>query len=229
MSARNTSLALPLLGLALFAASGACLELGRRAQAGLNSLPSAFLRPLPPALSRISLLGALSSQRRAAADWAYIDALTYLGGDNKGDYSFAKSRGQYLEVLWLDPFFHFAVLEGAAHLAWGVGRPAEAKELLEEAMRVDPVFDRYRLYYAALAYKRDDQADAMLKTLESEILRPEAPEMLLRIVGNIYMKHKNWESAEAYWRWVLGRAKEPLTLRQAEAGLARARRERAGR
>ena len=52
--------------------------------------------------------------------------------------TYQKTYSMYREVLWIDPYFHFAVLEGAANLGWNVNRLGEAQDLLEAAMHVDP-------------------------------------------------------------------------------------------
>src|SRR5258708_24112176 len=94
--------------------------------------------PAPAAqLSRFSLIAGLGGMRRVGADWAYIDALQYIGdARNSSDGHYRRTYPLYREVLWIDPYFHFAVLEGASCLGWNHGRLEAAQELLEAAMRV---------------------------------------------------------------------------------------------
>jgi tetratricopeptide (TPR) repeat protein len=189
-----------LLALGLFAASALCLQQGRRSQAASVTLPSALAQPLPPHLTRSALIAGLGSMRRAGADSAYIDALQYVGDSrNRFDGRYKDLYSLYRSVLWIDPYFHFAVLEGASDLGWNVLRVDEAQELLEAAIQVDPSFGRYKLYYAALAYQKvDKDPGRVLKLLQDEVRRPDTPEMLVRMVGNLYMKFQRWKEAKAY-------------------------------
>lgn len=207
MNAKNTKSWLWVAGPVLLALSGWCLEQGTRAQTRVLTLPAAISQPLPPRLNRLSLIAGLGGMRTVGADATYIDALQYIGNsvyEENGHYP--KTFSMYREVLWIDPYFHFAVLEGAAFLGWNVQRLSEAQDLLEAAMRVDPAFGRYKLYYAALAYQKvDSDPNRVLDVLRGEVRRPDAPDMLLRIVGNLYMKYHDWEGAKIYWSGVLVR------------------------
>jgi hypothetical protein len=218
MNAKSTSLAAALL----FAGAALCLRQGTLAQESWSKLPAGFNQNLPARLGPSSLLGALGGMRRPAADWSYIDALQYIGDNRNSGDGFSQAYGLYREVLWLDPYFHFAVLEGCSFLTWFVYRLKEGRQLMEEAMRVDEKFSRYRLYYAAMAYseKRADHL-GMLAFLRAEVEKPDAPEMLLRSVGNLITKYGSKPEARAYWSRLLSRAHEPETFRRAQLELAR--------
>ena len=217
MNTKNTDFRRILLVAALFAASAACLRLGTRAQENWGKLPAGFNQDLPPRLSPASLLGALGGMRSPAADVKYIDTLQYTGNDfNRNDGAFSQAYAFYREVLWLDPYFHFAVLEGSSFLVWFVYRFDEGRRLMEEAMRVDPKFYRYRMYYAAMAY-RERGADhlGMLEFLKQEVDKPDTPEMLLRSVGNIMTRYGRRDEAIRYWSQLLDRATEKQTIDRA--------------
>ncbi len=218
MPAKNIDQGLKILWLlALGLASGWTLLRASASQHAVHQLPSPFSQQPPASITRVSVLGALAGQRALAADWAYVECLQYLGdAKNFRDANFQKVGQLYEELLWLDPSFRFAVMEGATVLGWFTGRRAQSKALLEKAMRIDPGFVRYRLYYAALAYLEKDDPNAMLDQLREEVKRADASEMLLRMVGNIYIKHEDWQGALTYWRWVQSRAREQQTLDAAQ-------------
>lgn len=229
MGEKNSSLAWArALGLALLAAGAVfALERGRSAQQAWRRFPEPLRRELPADLTRVSLLAALGGQGRVAADWAYIDCLQYLGDvRNEADGYFQKTLRLYREVLWLDPSFRHAGREGVSVLGWTLERPKEAGELIAVARRWDPLEPRYPAYLAALGYKEKLDPAGVVKALNDEAMRPDAPEMLLRMLGNVYLKAGDLDGANEYWRWILGRSKDPGTLRQARKALIRIHRER---
>jgi hypothetical protein len=75
------------------------------------------------------------------------------------------------------------------------------------AMAADPKEVRYGAYMAALAYQKHLDPDRVILALRPELVRPDAPDMLLRLVGNLYLKKRDWRTAEAYWLWAAGRMK----------------------
>jgi tetratricopeptide (TPR) repeat protein len=169
-------------------------------------------------------MAALGDHARVAADWAYIDCLQYLGNnENRNDGRYRQTEALYREVLWLDPSFHHAVREGGSVLGWNQRRVDEALRYMQDAIRFDPGHQRLHLYLAALAYSKADDPAQAVEVLRPELLRPDVPELLLRIVGNIYLKEKDWDGATRYWTWVKSRAKEALTIAAADEALLMAR------
>lgn len=174
--------------------------------------PAPLARPLPERLTRFSLVAALAGQERIASDWAYIDALQYLGDKrNVYDANFVKTLALYDEVLWLDPRFEFAYLEGAAVLGWHLDRPEKAEALLRRALVYAPDLERAKLYLAALAYQKAQNPQGVLDSLRSELMRSDVSDMLLRMVGNLILRYGDPADARRYWAGVQQRAKEPFT------------------
>lgn len=216
--------AMALLLAVLLGAAALCSEMGRAAQAAWRAYPPPLDRPLPKALSRFSLAAALGGESRVAADWAYIDSLQYLGeAKNESDGRFQKTMKLYSEVLWLDPAFRHAGRQGIAILGWFMHRPREAAELARQAMAADPHDFRYAAYYGALGYQEKLDPAGVVEALRPEVMRDDAPEMLLRIVGNVYLKARDWEGAIKYWTWIRRRSNDPMTRRQADQALRKAR------
>jgi hypothetical protein len=215
MSLRISELPLPArLGLlaALAGLAVASLEFGGAALRASRTYPPPLDRPLPPGLTSFSLTSALGGEARPAADVAYIDCLQYMGGPNDSDGFFKETLPLYREVQWLDPGFKHAVLEGVSALGWLFRRPAEAEVLARTALASDHREERYGVYIAALAYQKHLDSAGALKVLEPEVLRPDAPEMLMRVVGNLIILQRDWPKALAYWTWLQSRAKDQETL-----------------
>jgi tetratricopeptide (TPR) repeat protein len=158
--------------------------------------------------------------RRVAADWAYIEQLQYSGDEMRWKLdSFQSYRHWGDEILWLDPSFHHAIEENAVVLAFAVEDKKHALEYLRRAADMDPRHVRYKELIGAMLYESEADLDKALELLKRDIQRGEASEMLMRIVGNIYVKYQRWEEAARYWAWICARAKMEFTLlRCAEVG-----------
>jgi len=198
-----------LAGLATLAV--ASLEFGSLARKGSRVFPPPLQRGIPPALTRFSLAAALGDEARIAADWGYIDCLQYLAGPYANDGWWGQTLPLYREVQWLDPGFKHAIREGISALGWLYRRPEEAGQLARIAMATDPGEVRYAAYIAALAYQKHLDTQGVIKALEPELNRPDAPEMLLRMVGNLMLKQGDDRRAMGYWAWVQSRAREQDT------------------
>jgi uncharacterized protein HemY len=58
-----------------------------------------------------------------------------------------------------------------------------------------------------------------VRYLERLVQEKDRPENLVRILGNIYVKNKEWAKVRRHWTWALTVAKEGFTFRQAKAAL----------
>jgi hypothetical protein len=208
-----------LAGLALL-----CLEAGGADQRAWFEFPSPMARPLPADLTRVSLAAALGGEARVAADWGYIDCLQYMAGPYVNDGYWKDVLPLYSEVQWLDPSFTHAVREGISALGWLYRRPEQAEQLAEAALAADKHELGYGAYIAALAYQKHLDPKGVLAALEPEVQRPDAPEMLLRMYGNLLLKQGDWPRSLAYWTWVEARAQDPDTLAMAKQSEILARR-----
>ncbi|HTB34624.1 MAG TPA: hypothetical protein VK842_07150 [bacterium] len=211
MNARISDLPRPLLlgllGAALLGAV-ASLELATDAVAAARPFPPPLERPLPAGLTRMALSAALGGESRVAADVSYINCLQYVGGAWQDGF-YGRTMEHYAEVAWLDPSFKHAVVEGISVLGWMLRRPDDAMALGRRAMAADPKEARYGAYMAALAYQKHLDPDKVIEALRPELARPDAPDMLLRLVGNLYLQKRDWKTAQAYWNWAADRMKTP--------------------
>ncbi len=222
MSSRISDLPRPLrwgviLGLA--AAAVASLEFGGAALRSWRAFPPPLDRPMPRGLDWFSLVGALGDAARPAADVEYIACLQYMGGPNALDGFFGQTLPLYSRIQWLDPSFRHAVVEGISVLGWLYGRPAEAEILDRAAMASDPTYFDYGTFLGALGYQRRLDPKDVLRVLLPEVERPDAPQMVLRVYGNLLLKQKEWSRARDYWTWVLSRSDDGETDAMARRSL----------
>jgi hypothetical protein len=208
-----------LAGLAVFS-----LGRGGEARRAWQPFPPPLDRPLPPGLTSFSLTAALGDGSREAADIGYIECLQYMGGANAGDGFWGQTLSLYREVQWLDPGYRHAIVEGISALGWLYRRPAEAESLARAAMASDHKEARYGVYVAALAYQKHLDRAGVLSTLLPEVERPDAPEMLLRVVGNLVLKQGDWKRSFGYWTWLRAKAQDPDTVAMADRTLKSIRR-----
>jgi tetratricopeptide (TPR) repeat protein len=197
--------------------------LARQARRDQAELPLAFLTPAPSTLSAFGFTGALAGMRRVAADWAYIEMLQYYGtGSHRLDGCFQGVIPFAEEIFWLDPHFRFGILYTAAILGFNEGHLPEAISLLQRAARTDPSYPRYRLYLAGLTYRKAHDNPRALQILELMVEEPGRPEILVRTLGNLYIKNKDWHKVRAYWTRVALSDKDPRTLWEAHSALEQA-------
>lgn len=170
---------------------------------------TSYEKPLASEGGFRDLAGLLFGMRRLTADLACISILQYYGaheaqGGEEESHDFAGGRypalkKMVLRAIRLDPSLHYATLYGAGALAFNLDRPDEALEILEEGIRENPTYWRYRLYVGAIVYKRKGQFDHMTALLEDAILYPDCPTMIKSILGNIYNARKDYAKALRVW------------------------------
>lgn len=188
------------------------------------SAPSLGELESTPFSFRDSVLAA-SGLRAAAADLAWVQLLQYMAGNLPGLADRPGRRhDRVLElsrrVFRLDPSFSRAVLYGASVLGWfeEVDRPEEAGALLEEAIRRRPEEPLFKLYLAALAFKRRGDDAGMVALLERSFDDPTTPTTMKAILANLYARRGEDEKALAAWRRILDEPRD-----EAEHGRARQR------
>ncbi len=191
-----------------------------------------------PFTFRDSMLAA-SGLRAAAADLAWVQLLQYMAGNlpeladrpgRRHDRVLELSR----RIIRLDPSFHRAALYGASVLGWfeEVDRPDEALALLEEGIRRSPEEPLYKLYLAALAFKRKGDDGRMTALLEASFDDPRTPTTMRAILANLYARRGEDDKAALTWRRILDNpvdAEEHPRARQKLAQLRASGRTRRGR
>ncbi len=126
----------------------------------------------------------------------------HLGSEGSADASNRPSRSfpQFLDYTLragsLDPRFHFLFLFSSGALAFNLNRGDDAMAVLEQGVRGDPSFWRYRLYQGAIAFRKNQEMDKAIANLEEALLDPDCPSMIKNILGNIYIKQGNYQRAK---------------------------------
>jgi tetratricopeptide (TPR) repeat protein len=125
----------------------------------------------------------------------------HLGSESAPDLTnipspaFPQMAEYVLRVGSLDPRFHFAYLFASGALAFNLNRGEEAMAVLNDGIRHDPHFWRYRLYQGAFAYRKDKEVDQAIANLELAIQDPECPSMIKNILANLHIKQGNSQRA----------------------------------
>lgn len=169
-----------------------------------------YERPLGSEGGFRDFTGVLLGMRRLTADIAWISVLQYYGSHEQDEHEDGHEHnfggGKYyalkkmvLRVVRLDPSLYYGYLYGAGALAWGLDRPDEAMELLQEGIRNNPTYWQFRLYVAAIVYKKKGQFDNMINLLEDAIQYPDCPTLVKSVLGNIYKDRKNYKRALEIW------------------------------
>lgn len=155
--------------------------------------------------------------RRLGADTAFIELLQYYASHenqnedpNAGFYVYGLTPrpawqmegGDYPEflararrVLWLDPYFRFAVFYSASALAFNQNRPQEALEILNEARKWLPREWKYDVLAAAIAYGKGEDAARQAAELDRVIADPDAPDMLRQLTAFLNKKAGKYKRA----------------------------------
>jgi len=155
--------------------------------------------------------------RRLGADIAFIELLQYYGrheneseDPNAGFYvyglkpppSWKVEGGVYPEllartkrVLWLDPYFRFAVFYAAGALAFNLHRPQEALEVLAEGGKWLPKEWKYDVLAAAIGYSKNGDPTKQAAELDRVISDPDAPDMLRQLAAFLNKKAGNYRRA----------------------------------
>lgn len=105
-----------------------------------------------------------------------------------------------LRVQGLDPYFRFANLFSAGALGFNLNRDDEAVALLKKSAATDPQFWQYRLYAAAIAYRKNNEIQQVINLLEEAVKYPDCPSMLQNILAGMHKKQGNFRrAAEIYF------------------------------
>ena len=146
--------------------------------------------------------------RRLAADIAMVRLLIYYGSSEAMADDLNPPKGVTLypgilprakEILSLDPSFSYVRFYAAGALAFNLGRPDEAIELLREGLILDPDNSKYKAYIAAIAFSQKGDARQAVEALSPYLNSPKTPSMIKNIAAFIYLRLKKWpQAAELY-------------------------------
>lgn len=141
----------------------------------------------------------------------------HLGSEGNADASGHVSRSfphlldYTMRAGTLDPRFHFLFLFSSGALAFNLNRGNDAMAVIEQGVRGDPSFWRYRLYQGAIAFRKNEEIDKAIANLEVAIQDPECPSMIKNILGNIYIKQGNYRRAKEIYLELLSSRDQSYT------------------
>ena len=146
--------------------------------------------------------------RRLAADIAMVRLLIYYGSSEAMADDLNPPQGVTLypgilpraqEILSLDPSFSYVRFYAAGALAFNLGRPDEAIELLREGLILDPDNSKYKAYIAAIAFSQKGDERQAVEALSPYLNSPKTPSMIKNVAAFIYLRLKKWpQAAELY-------------------------------
>jgi len=169
--------------------------------------------------------------RRLAADLALIRLLVYYGTPEEpqeapeprphepfhpehperywagGRYPELGPRA--LRILDIDPFFSYAALYSAGALAFNVGRPEEALDLLRYALSRDPANVQYQATAAAIGFYRKGESESVIRLLGPLVESPDCPTMIKNMVAFLYKRSGRREKAIRLYREILEVSRDP--------------------
>lgn len=214
-------------------------------------LPRVWTGPSLPPLPSLPVAGyavqdesaVLAGVRRFGGDLAFIQLLQYYGSGDKvepgheeehahgdgEDHTHASWLPHFfplsLRVIALSPYFHEATLFSAGSLGFVLDRPEEALELLRRGSEADPTFWRYRIYAGAVAYRRDEDSERTVRSLEEALKYPDCPGLLQNILANLHKKQGRYRRAAEIYEFTAAHSRDVDAVNTARLGLERLRQE----
>ncbi|MFH1620398.1 MAG: hypothetical protein ABIG11_10925 [bacterium] len=175
--------------------------------------------------------------RRLAADISFIRLMQYYGtsehseeesghchhGEDYGGDEYPEFFERARHVLDLDPYFRHAVLYAAGALAFNLGLPDEAVELITRVRRFDPKEWKYSAYLAAIGYKGARNPRQVADTLYPVIEDPECPTMIKQLVAFLSKRIKRYHKAAEIYEDIIRTSKDEGYIRNARQELQKLR------
>jgi tetratricopeptide (TPR) repeat protein len=141
----------------------------------------------------------------------------HSGLNGEGQYSEFLPRSRH--VLEIDPNFTVAALYGAGSLAFNMGRPEEAQELLSYALKYSPREWKYLKVLAAIGYSRANDPAAVAASIAPLLKDPDCPVMLKQQAAFLNKKLGNYAAAAAIYADIAATSRDMAYVRNAEREL----------
>lgn len=141
------------------------------------------------------------------------------GLSGEGVYPEFLARARH--ILELDPHFAAAGLYGAGSLAFNLGRPEEARQLLEFAIKHSSREWKYPMLLAAIGYSRSKEPLKVAEALRPFLREPDCPVMLKQLAAFLNKKAGNYADAAAIYADIAATSRDEFYVRNARRELQR--------
>lgn len=161
--------------------------------------------------SSLRAVGYLTGFRLLVGQLFWIRVIQYYGDSDNASNRYANLYGYCSLASDLNPNFIPIYPFGASALAFHLKRPLEAERLLQKGIEANPNETRLKLLYAAIAYQNTGQYKKVIPFLEAQVVRGDAPEMLLNILANTYQEAGRPQDAINLWKRILANTGDQAT------------------
>lgn len=134
----------------------------------------------------------------------------------KGDYPLFLPLARH--VLEVDHSFTAAGLYGAASLAFNMGRPDEALQLIDYGSSRSRDW-KYLIVKAAIGYSNASDPAAVAKAIEPLLTEPDCPVMLKQLSAFLNKKIGNYAAAAVIYSDILATSRDPFYVENARREL----------
>jgi len=191
----------------------ALIVAGFISQALLSSRLSQWVHPEPfdaqgpkvdtKVTSILRAVGFLSGYKVLVGHAFWIKVIQYYADADNSPDRYSRLYDYCSLASDLNPQFIPVYTFGAAALAFHLKRIEQAEHLLQKGILSNPNETRLKLMYAAIAYQNTEKFQQVIPFLEEQILRGDAPDMLVNILANTYQKVGRYQDAIHLWRKIL--------------------------
>jgi tetratricopeptide (TPR) repeat protein len=133
----------------------------------------------------------------------WIGVIQYYGDSDNAADRFSKLYDYCRLASDLNPQFISVYTYGGTALAFHLKRIDQASALFEKGIKANPDAPRLKLLQAAILYQHPDQMGLLIPILEEEASRPDAPQEMLNILANTYVKVGKNQEAIRVWKRIL--------------------------
>ena len=133
----------------------------------------------------------------------WIKVLQYYGDATNSADRYSKLYDYCSLASDLNPRFTAPYTLGGAALMFHLKRMDEAIKLLAKGINSNPQDVSLKLMMASIAYQNSEQYDKVVPILEAEILRGDAPFMMINILANAYEKAGRYQDSARLWQKIL--------------------------
>jgi len=170
--------------------------------------------------------GVFYAQEEEAPSFEWLESKADGGHHDHHDHRILNGGGKYprflamsRHVLEIDPYFTVAALYGAGSLAFNMGRPEEAQELLHYALKYSPREWKYLNVLAAIGYSKANDPAAVAASIAPLLKDPDCPVMLKQQAAFLNKKIGNYAAAAAIYADIYTTSRDTAYVRNAEREL----------